>query len=236
MSHNKFRRTSARWTAGLVRWWAGRSMRDVGCRLRLSLYREEIACVIPDEYISCRTRILILTWAWNWAGSIGGNNRGGGAKPCAAPRLCMYWNISVILCWNAKRASHSAIILTSISCRALLSSSRWACNISPECYNNSKRRHITQGMTSYRSTNLELLYLMMWAILPRSYGWARAPGPCSHLRQSGSGRWVDCPIGNPVLPMPLASSDPHEVIFVDVLGPRIVIWPMDLLCHGSVLT
>jgi hypothetical protein len=35
--------------------------------------------------------------------------------------------------------------------------------------------------------------------------------------------------------MPLASSDPHEDISVDILGPRIVIWPMDLLCHGSVL-
>jgi hypothetical protein len=35
--------------------------------------------------------------------------------------------------------------------------------------------------------------------------------------------------------MSLASSDPHEDIPVDVLGPRIVIWPMDLLCHGCVL-
>jgi hypothetical protein len=35
--------------------------------------------------------------------------------------------------------------------------------------------------------------------------------------------------------MPLASSDPDEDIFVDVLGPWIVIWPMNLLCHGSVL-
>jgi hypothetical protein len=35
--------------------------------------------------------------------------------------------------------------------------------------------------------------------------------------------------------MSLASSDPHEDIRVDVLGPRIVIWPMDLLCHGGVL-
>jgi hypothetical protein len=34
--------------------------------------------------------------------------------------------------------------------------------------------------------------------------------------------------------MPLASSDPHEDISVDVLGPRIVIWPMDLLGHGGV--
>jgi hypothetical protein len=36
--------------------------------------------------------------------------------------------------------------------------------------------------------------------------------------------------------MPLASSDPYEDISVDVLDPRIIIWPMDLLCHGSVLT
>jgi hypothetical protein len=36
--------------------------------------------------------------------------------------------------------------------------------------------------------------------------------------------------------MPLASSDHHEDISVDVLGPHIVIWPMNLLCHGSVLT
>jgi hypothetical protein len=35
--------------------------------------------------------------------------------------------------------------------------------------------------------------------------------------------------------MPLASSDPYEDISIDVLGPRIVIYPMDLLCHGSVL-
>jgi hypothetical protein len=36
--------------------------------------------------------------------------------------------------------------------------------------------------------------------------------------------------------MPLASSNPHEDISVDVLSPRIVIWSMDMLCHGSVLT
>jgi hypothetical protein len=36
--------------------------------------------------------------------------------------------------------------------------------------------------------------------------------------------------------MPLASSDPHEGISVNVLDPRIVIWPMDMLCHDSVLT
>jgi hypothetical protein len=35
--------------------------------------------------------------------------------------------------------------------------------------------------------------------------------------------------------MPLASSDPHENISIDVLGSRIIIWPMDPMCHGSVL-
>jgi hypothetical protein len=54
-----------RWAAGLVRRWAGRSMRVVGYRPRLSMHREEIACVIPDEYISCRSRILIPTGVWN---------------------------------------------------------------------------------------------------------------------------------------------------------------------------
>jgi hypothetical protein len=43
-------------------------------------------------------------------------------------------------------------------------------------------------------------------------------------------------MGNLVPPMPLASSDPHEDISVDVLDPRIIIWPMDLLGHGGVLT
>jgi hypothetical protein len=34
--------------------------------------------------------------------------------------------------------------------------------------------------------------------------------------------------------MPLASYETHEDISVD-LGPRIINWPMDLLCHGGVL-
>jgi hypothetical protein len=72
--------------------------------------------------------------------------------------------------------------------------------------------------------------------LLRSYGCARAHAPCSHLTQSGSGVGVDCPISNPVTPMPLASSNPHQDISVDVLSPRIIIWPMDLLCQGGVLT
>jgi hypothetical protein len=32
---------------------------------RLFLHREEIACVRSDEYISCRTKTLILTGVWN---------------------------------------------------------------------------------------------------------------------------------------------------------------------------
>jgi hypothetical protein len=35
--------------------------------------------------------------------------------------------------------------------------------------------------------------------------------------------------------MSLSSSDPHEDIEVDLLGPRIVFWAMDLLCHGGVV-
>jgi hypothetical protein len=35
--------------------------------------------------------------------------------------------------------------------------------------------------------------------------------------------------------MSLASSDPHEHIGVDLLGPQIVFWAMDLLRHGGVV-
>jgi hypothetical protein len=71
--------------------------------------------------------------------------------------------------------------------------------------------------------------------MPRSYGWTRARAPCSHLRQSGSGGRVDCPVGKPVPLMSLASSDPHEHIGVDRLGAQIIFWAMDLLRHGSVV-
>jgi hypothetical protein len=33
----------------------------------------------------------------------------------------------------------------------------------------------------------------------------------------------------------LTSSDPHEHIRVDLLGPRIAFWAMDLLRHGGVV-
>jgi hypothetical protein len=71
--------------------------------------------------------------------------------------------------------------------------------------------------------------------VPRSYGWTRARAPCSQLRQSGSGGRVDCPVGNQVSSMSLASSDPHEHIGVDLLGARIIFWAIDLLRHGGVV-
>jgi hypothetical protein len=48
---------------------------------------------------------------------------------------------------------------------------------------------------------------------------------------------VDCPVGNPVPPMSLASSDPHGGvdIRVDRLGARIIFWAIDLLHHGGVV-
>jgi hypothetical protein len=36
--------------------------------------------------------------------------------------------------------------------------------------------------------------------------------------------------------MLLASSRPHGDFSINVLGERIEVWPMDLLCHRSVLT
>jgi hypothetical protein len=65
--------------------------------------------------------------------------------------------------------------------------------------------------------------------------WIRARAPCSHMRQSGSGGRVDCPVSNPVSPMYLASSDPHEHIGVDLFGARIIFWAMDLLRYGGVV-
>jgi hypothetical protein len=71
-------RSSTRWASGLVRRRAGRSVRVVR-RRRLTLHREEIACVRTYEYISCSTKILILTGVVNSAGSNVGNIGGGGA-------------------------------------------------------------------------------------------------------------------------------------------------------------
>ena len=36
--------------------------------------------------------------------------------------------------------------------------------------------------------------------------------------------------------MLLASSHPHDVFSIKVLGARIILWPMDLPCHRCVLT
>jgi hypothetical protein len=215
-----------RWAVGLVHRCAGRSMRAVWC-CWLSLHREEIACVRPDEYISCMTKNLThrsmelsrVSWReqrrW-WSKTV-----------CGAKALhvleYLHHPLLIRQARAARTASGFALILASISLCSLLSSSSRTYNISPQCYNNIKIRYITQWMKRHRSTNLEFLHAMLWAVLPRSYGWARARAPCSDLRQSGSGGQVDCPVDNPILPMPLASSDPHEGISVDVLGPWIVI-------------
>jgi hypothetical protein len=46
----------------------------------------------------------------------------------------------------------------------------------------------------------------------------------------------ECTVGNPISAIPLASSDPHEDFSINVLGPQIKFWPMDLPCHRGVLT
>jgi hypothetical protein len=50
------------WTSAAMCWAI-----HEGCWMlpQIALHREEIACVIIYEYISCRTRILILTGVWN---------------------------------------------------------------------------------------------------------------------------------------------------------------------------
>jgi hypothetical protein len=67
-------------------------MRVVGYRPRLSLHREEIACVVLDALPTSNYNLDT-----HRSMSIVGNNGGGGAKPYAVSRLCMYWNISAIL-------------------------------------------------------------------------------------------------------------------------------------------
>ena len=60
---------------------------------------------------------------------------------------------------------------------------------------------------------------------------------CSLLEsESGSSGRVECAVANPVPPVLLASSYPHDDFSIKVLGARIVLLPMDLSCHLSVLT
>jgi hypothetical protein len=151
MNNNKKDNISSMWAAGLVRRWLGNPWGLLDAALDC-LSTEKRLYVLYQMHYQHLTIVLILTGVWNRAGStIGNNGGGGGKKPRAAPRLCMYWNISAILCWSAMQASRSAIILASISWRSLLSISSWFYNIPSQCYSNSKRRYITQGMTSYRS-------------------------------------------------------------------------------------
>jgi hypothetical protein len=86
-------------------------MRVVGCRPRLALHREEIACIIPNALPTCnynfdthrsieQSRVNCME-QWRWR-----------SETLCGARLYMYWNISVIL---LSAAARSAIILASIS-------------------------------------------------------------------------------------------------------------------------
>jgi hypothetical protein len=76
--------------------WAVPFMRVVGCRPDWPCIEKRLHVLYQMHYQHLTT-ILILIGVWNRAGSTAGNNGGGRAKPCASPRLCMYWNISAIL-------------------------------------------------------------------------------------------------------------------------------------------
>jgi hypothetical protein len=63
----------------------------------LALHREEIACVIPDALPTSNYNFDTHKEYGREHGQLEGTMEVGGAMPCAAPRLCMYWNISAIL-------------------------------------------------------------------------------------------------------------------------------------------
>jgi hypothetical protein len=54
------------------------------------MYREEIASVRQDKYISYMTKTFVLTGVENCGGGGEVNSAGGGATPIAVPRVCMY--------------------------------------------------------------------------------------------------------------------------------------------------
>jgi hypothetical protein len=136
--------------------WAGRFMRVVGCRPRLALHREEIACVIPDALptsnynfdthrsmeqsrVNCREQ-----WRW-WSETL-----------CGAKALHVLEHLRhpLLICQASR-----PLRLHLLTFPPLFFS--WVCNITSQCCSNSKRRYITQVLMSYKSTNLELLYAML---------------------------------------------------------------------------
>jgi hypothetical protein len=138
----KFFGASARWTITLVRRRVGRSLRVIWCH-RLYLHRIDCMCEIRLIYIYIYHKWLqnfILIGVERWWGQRGVNSVAGGVRPTAAPRLNIYWNIYVILCWSAKWAtrstSRSALILASSSIcspRTRTQSRRWRLTSSCPC-------------------------------------------------------------------------------------------------------
>ena len=63
---------------------------------------------------------------------------------------------------------------------------------------------------------------------PWAYGRAIGRAPRSNLGEGGSAGRVYKAVTNIVAPMFLASSHPHNDFSINGLGPRILVWPMDL--------
>jgi len=80
------------------------------------------------------------------------------------------------------------------------------------------------------------MHRVLCTVWPCAYGWARARAPCSNLGERPSTGRVDCAVANPVPPVLLPSSQPHDDFSIKVLGGGIVLWPMDLPCHRCVLS
>jgi len=70
---------------------------------------------------------------------------------------------------------------------------------------------------------------------PWAYGRPLARVACSDLGESGSSGRVDDAVAKPVPAMLLASSHPHDKVSFEILGARIVLWPMDRLGRRCVL-
>jgi hypothetical protein len=81
--------------------------------------------------------------------------------------------------------------------------------------------------------NLECVDPVLCRLRPWAYGWAdaHARGRCSDLGEGGSSRPVDDAVANPVAPMLLAASYPHDKVSINVIGGWIVVRAMDLPCR-----
>ena len=77
---------------------------------------------------------------------------------------------------------------------------------------------------------------MLCSCRPCAHGRALAYAPCSDLGERGSRGRVDDAVAKPEPPMLLALPRPHDGLSIEVLGARIVVWPMERPRHLSVLT